>query len=93
MTEALQQLEQDYIKRTPGSKAAISRAAEFMPGGETRSVLHFSPYPLVIESAQGCILTDIDGHQYRDYVCDYGAALYGISFPARIYSTIRTMTV
>ena len=74
---ALQQLEQDYIKRTPNSKAAIGRAAEVMPGGETRSVLHFAPYPLVIESGESGTLTDVDGNSYRDFLNDYGAGLYG----------------
>jgi glutamate-1-semialdehyde 2,1-aminomutase len=82
ITDALQQLEQDYIKRTPNSKVAIARAAEVMPGGETRSVLHFSPYPLVIKSGEGSTLTDIDGHCYRDFVSDFGAGLYGHSQPA-----------
>ena len=79
ITAALQQLERDYIKRTPASKAAITRAAEVMPGGDTRSVLHFAPYPVVIKSGEGGMLTDIDGNCYRDFVCDYGAALYGHS--------------
>ncbi len=81
ITEALQQLTQNYIARTPKSKAAIARAAKVMPGGETRSVLHFSPYPLVIDSAQGSVVTDIDGNQYRDFINDFGAGLYGHSQP------------
>jgi len=81
LSDALQQLEQDYVKRTSNSKAAVTRAAEVMPGGETRSVLHFSPYPLVIKSGEGATLTDIDGHCYRDFVSDFGAGLYGHSQP------------
>lgn len=82
ITDALQQLEYDYVKRTPNSKAAIKRAATVLPGGDTRAVLHFSPYPLVIKSGEGSTLTDIDGNCYRDFVNDFGAGLYGHSQPA-----------
>jgi len=79
LTQALQQAEQVYQKRTPKSKTAITRAAEVMPAGNTRSVLHFGPYPLVFESASGSTLIDIDGHSYRDFLNDFSAGLYGHS--------------
>ena len=81
LQQALDQVEQDYRQRTPNSKAAIVRAAEVMPGGDTRSVLHFSPYPLVFASGAGGTLTDVDGHRYRDFLNDFSAGLYGHSQP------------
>ena len=79
LTQALQQAKQDYTERTPNSKAAIARAAEVMPAGNTRSVLHFGPYPVVFEKAFDSTLIDIDGHAYRDFLNDYSAGLYGHS--------------
>lgn len=79
LTQALQQAVQSYAKRTPKSQAAIADAAKVMPAGNTRSVLHFGPYPLVFESASDSTLIDVDGHRYRDFLNDYSAGLYGHS--------------
>ena len=79
LTQALHQTVQSYIHRTPKSQAAILSAAEVMPAGNTRSVLHFGPYPLVFETASDSTLVDIDGHIYRDFLNDYSAGLYGHS--------------
>jgi glutamate-1-semialdehyde 2,1-aminomutase len=53
-----------------------------MPGGNTRSVLHFSPFPLTIERGEGARLWDVDGHRYTDFLGEYTAGLYGHSHPA-----------
>ena len=77
IADALEQLEQDYNRRTPNSRTAIRAAREVMPGGDTRCVLNFSPYPVVIATAEGSALTDIDGNRYHDFLNDYSAGLYG----------------
>jgi len=79
LTQTLHHAQQDYTSRTPKSKAAIDRASDVLPGGNTRSVLHFPPYPLVFKSASGGTLTDIDGHSYKDFLNDFSAGLYGHS--------------
>ena len=52
-----------------------------MPGGNTRTVLHFSPFPLTIVGGEGCRLRDLDGHTYADFLGEYTAGLYGHSHP------------
>jgi glutamate-1-semialdehyde 2,1-aminomutase len=52
-----------------------------MPGGNTRTVLHFSPFPLTFERAEGCRLWDVDGKAYADFLGEYSAGLYGHSNP------------
>ena len=79
LSSALTEVKQAYIDRTPGSRAAIADAAEVMPAGNTRSVLHFGPYPLVFAEALSSELVDVDGHHYRDFLNDYSAGLYGHS--------------
>ena len=81
ITNAIAQLEQDYVARTPGSREIISEAAKVLPSGETRTTLYFAPYPLVMDSAKGSQLTDVDGNVYRDFLNDYSAGLYGHSQP------------
>ena len=52
-----------------------------MPGGNTRTVLHYAPFPLAMARAQGCRLWDADGREYIDFLGEYTAGLYGHSHP------------
>ena len=52
-----------------------------MPGGNTRTGMFYTPFPLSIEKAAGATLTDVDGHTYTDFVGDFSAGLYGHSHP------------
>ena len=54
-------------------------AALAMPGGNTRTVVHYSPYPLTIAAGEGATITDIDGHKYTDFLGEFTAGLYGHS--------------
>ncbi|MFQ5558694.1 MAG: aspartate aminotransferase family protein, partial [Acidimicrobiales bacterium] len=71
-----------YARTRPLGAAEHERAARVLPGGNTRSVLHFEPFPLKVASAAGCELVDIDGHRYVDFCGDYTAGLLGHSPPA-----------
>lgn len=81
LADALQAAEEAYRLRTPKSAALIARACELMPSGNTRSVLHFTPYPFVVTHAHDAVLQCADGHRYRDYLGDYSCGLYGHSDP------------
>ncbi|KAI1336297.1 class III aminotransferase [Xylariaceae sp. FL0016] len=70
-----------YVAANPGSRAAHARASASLPGGNTRSVLHHAPWPLCAASGAGCRLTDVDGHEYADFLGEYSAGLYGHSHP------------
>ena len=58
---------------------ADREARKVMPGGNTRSVLHFDPFPFRVASAEGPHLVDVDGHQYVDLLGNYTAGLLGHS--------------
>lgn len=68
-----------YVAANPLSQAADEKAERYLPGGNTRSVLHFSPFPLTMVGGDGAELTDLDGHRYADFVGEYSAALFGHS--------------
>ena len=53
-----------YIRHRPQSAAAFNLSANFMPGGNTRTVLFHNPFPLRITSGSGCRVTDADGLEY-----------------------------
>ncbi|MCJ1372835.1 hypothetical protein MMC20_004060 [Loxospora ochrophaea] len=63
------------------SRAAHLGSTEWFPGGNTRSVLHHAPFPLVISSAKSCTLTTLDGQTYIDFLGEYTAGIFGHSHP------------
>lgn len=69
----------DYIAANPKSQARHEQARQVMPGGNTRTVLHYSPFPVTIERGEGAYIRDIDGHDYADFLGEYTAGLYGHS--------------
>ena len=68
-----------YASMNPLSGAADKEAERYLPGGNTRTVLHFDPYPLTMVRGEGAEVTDLDGHRYIDFVGEYSAALFGHS--------------
>ena len=69
-----------YRGRTPGSAASFEAARRVLPGGETRAVTTYPPYPVVIAEGHGARLTDVDGHSYLDLVNNYTAMVHGSAF-------------
>jgi glutamate-1-semialdehyde 2,1-aminomutase len=76
-----------YTDANPNSAAAARRAERVLPGGNTRSVLHFDPFPFRVSAAEGPELLDVDGHRYVDFVGNYTAGLLGHS-PKRVRDAI-----
>jgi glutamate-1-semialdehyde 2,1-aminomutase len=81
LATALAAVESRYRMRRPISAQYQHAASEHMPGGNTRTVLHFSPFPLVFARGDGNRLTDVDGLEYLDLLGEYSAGLYGHSNP------------
>jgi glutamate-1-semialdehyde 2,1-aminomutase len=78
---ALDEAKERYLARNPLSLARWLEAVTVMPGGNTRTVLHYAPFPLAMARAEGCRLWDADGHEYVDFLGEYTAGLYGHSHP------------
>ncbi|KAI0878974.1 class III aminotransferase [Hypoxylon argillaceum] len=87
---AYDEAEARYIAANPASRSAHEKATESLPGGNTRSVLHWAPYPLCIRSAAGHTLRDADGHAYADLLGEYSAGLYGHSHPVLLAALAET---
>ena len=66
-----------YAQRRPTSARLAAEANELLPGGSTRSVLDFPPFPFRVARASGARLTDVDGLEYLDLLGDYTAGLLG----------------
>ncbi|MGK0170107.1 MAG: glutamate-1-semialdehyde 2,1-aminomutase [Gammaproteobacteria bacterium] len=81
LDEAAVDAQTRYASANPVSGDRYLAAANHMPGGNTRSVLHFSPYPLTMARGVAQHVWDVDEHQYTDFLGEYTAGLYGHSNP------------
>lgn len=88
LASPLEEAEDRFRAANPKSEAAHAAASRSMPGGNTRTVLFYPPYPLTLAGGDGCYVTDIDGHRYTDFVTEQTAGLYGHSDP-RIQAAVR----
>lgn len=79
LVSAIDDVRSRYVAANPLSQAADENAARYLPGGNTRTVLHFEPFPLTMVAGDGAELTDLDGHRYVDFVGEFSAALFGHS--------------
>ncbi len=81
LAAALADAEQRYEAANPRSAERHRAAAAHLPGGNTRAVMYYPPFPVAMVRGEGCRLWDMDGHAYTDFVSEYGAGLYGHSDP------------
>lgn len=82
LQDAIERLRRDFAARNPASRSAALAAQSVLPGGNTRSVLFYEPFPLTMVTGQGAEVTDVDGHTYFDFVGEFSAGLYGHSDPS-----------
>lgn len=76
MTESSPTATDRYTK----SAAAHAKAKTLMPGGVNSPVRAYSAVgrePITIAKGKGCVVTDIDGNDYVDYVGSYGPLILG----------------
>jgi glutamate-1-semialdehyde 2,1-aminomutase len=71
-----------YGIRTERSREIVERLEHSIPGGSTRSLAFFPPYPLVISSGSGCRIRDADGNEFIDLLNNYTASVHGHALPA-----------
>lgn len=88
ISAALEEAEIRFVAANPNSAAAYENAKRSMPGGNTRTVLFYPPFPLSLAGGDGCYVTDVDGHRYTDFVTEQTASLYGHSEP-RIQAAVK----
>jgi glutamate-1-semialdehyde 2,1-aminomutase len=78
---AVREAEERYAAANPESQRLAQLATRRLPGGNTRTTVHFSPFPLYMASGKGSRLTDVDGHTYVDFINEYTAGVFGHSNP------------
>ena len=79
LDDALNDARANYLERRPKSVAAFEASVEYMPGGNTRTVLFHGPVPLRIVMGNGCRVSDADGIEYVNMLGEYTAGIFGHS--------------
>lgn len=89
LSSAVAEAEEHYVASHPECARLATAAKKQLPGGNTRTTVFFSPFPLFIESGKASVLTDVDGNRYVDFINEFTAALFGHSNEV-ILDTIKT---
>ncbi|NPE08928.1 MAG: aminotransferase class III-fold pyridoxal phosphate-dependent enzyme [Asgard group archaeon] len=71
----------EFEKRNPKSKKLFEKALKYLPGGGTRNIAYFPPYPFFIDRGEGYYLYDVDGNQYLDVQNNMTVLLHGHGHP------------
>ena len=88
LDEALRDAEERFVAANPRSARCHEEALAVMPGGNTRTALNYTPFPLRLARGEGARLWDVDGHGYTDFLGEFTAGLFGHSHPV-ILTAIR----
>lgn len=70
-----------YTIRSNKSRELAERLRRVLPGGDTRSVTYYAPYPLALERGEGCRVWDVDGNVFIDLLNNYTALVHGHAHP------------
>ncbi len=74
-----------YDERMRGSHELFERARRIIPAGAGSSARTFKfgwvPYPPFVAQGTGSRLTDVDGHEYVDYLLGLGPMILGHRHP------------
>jgi glutamate-1-semialdehyde 2,1-aminomutase len=70
-----------YMEKFPVSRARHEQLINYIPGGATRSLSYFKPYPIHIDYGQGAYVFTHEGHKLFDVTNAYGAIVHGHGDP------------
>lgn len=72
---------EQYKAKTPTSAKYFEEAQKWLPGGGTRNIAHYYPYPFFAIKGTGCYLYDVDGNQYIDVLNSMSVNIHGHAHP------------
>ncbi len=70
-----------YMEKFPVSRERHEKLINYIPGGATRSLSYFKPYPIHIDYGQGAYVYTHEGHKLLDVTNAYGAIVHGHGDP------------
>jgi glutamate-1-semialdehyde 2,1-aminomutase len=82
---------EEYVSKTPKSKALYDRAGKVLPAGVSYGIRYFEPYPFYTVKAKGSRLWDVDGNEYIDFWLGHSALILGHSPPEVVQAVKRKL--
>jgi glutamate-1-semialdehyde 2,1-aminomutase len=70
-----------YRETYPASRERHQRLVKYIPGGATRSLSYFKPWPIHIDYGKGAHVYTHEGHELLDVTNAYGALVHGHGDP------------
>jgi len=80
--EILGREQKAYEAANPRSREAFQRSLRVLPGGVTRALCHFPPFPCYADYGEGCWFVDIDGNRRLDLFNNATSLILGHRPPA-----------
>lgn len=81
LAEIRRREEETYARQNPASLALYRRAVRALPGGNTRTLTYFAPFPLYASRGEGARLWDADGNVRIDLFNNATALIHGHARP------------
>jgi len=78
---SLDQLIADYCDKNPQSQQLFKRAQASLPGGNTRTGVYVSPFPVYADRGEDVYIHDVDGNRRLDFVNNATALILGHAHP------------
>jgi glutamate-1-semialdehyde 2,1-aminomutase len=80
-----------YPDPTSQSQATYQRALASLPGGNSRTTVFMTPYPIYAARGEGCRVWDLDGVGYIDCINNFTSLIHGHAHPALIEAATRQL--
>jgi glutamate-1-semialdehyde 2,1-aminomutase len=75
------------------SKALYERALTSLPGGNSRTTVFMTPYPIYATRGEGCRVWDVDGNELIDCINNFTSLIHGHAHSALIEAAIRQLAL
>ncbi|MHA1736977.1 MAG: aminotransferase class III-fold pyridoxal phosphate-dependent enzyme [Candidatus Heimdallarchaeota archaeon] len=82
-----------YEAMTPKSKKHFEESIKWLPGGGTRNIAYYFPYPFFIAKGDGFWLEDVDGNRYLDVQNNMTVLLHGHTHPKMVEALHKQITL
>ena len=73
------------------SKSIYNRATKVLTGGVSRNTIFRKPHPFYVSSANGSIITDIDGYKRLDFANNMASLIHGHSHPKIVEAVTKQL--
>ncbi|MCN0177296.1 aspartate aminotransferase family protein [Salinispora arenicola] len=81
MTISAHELSDAIVPNSTRSEQLYQRARKVMPGGNSRTAVFTTPYPVYVRSGQGARVVDVDGNERLDFLNNSTALIHGHAHP------------